>query len=196
MRKVGFLTVWLVGVSLLGGGCAGDPAGRIASLEAAVTHAETALAIADDQAAALQAQLTAAQAAGSDSKTLAELQAALTAALAQKPGVEQFLAEARASLEKAKADPTTAGEIELYASMGLSALGIFLTAWFKRKATQEAQKAEGRSIALRAVTDAVDASGEAGETVKANVLKVATDRRVYDTVDAVIDQHRNSKAAK
>ncbi len=133
VRKVGFLGVWLVGLSLLGGGCSGDSAGRIAALEAAVQHGARALAIAEDQVTALQAQLTAAQAAGADSQTLASLQAALAEAMAQKPGVEQFLSLARASLARAKENPTTAGEIELYLSMGLSALGIFGSAWFKRQ---------------------------------------------------------------
>ena len=177
----------------------GDSAGRIAALEAAVQHSgHRGIAIAEDQVTALQAQLTAAQAAGADSQTLASLQAALAEVMAQKPGVEQFLSLARASLARAKENPTTAGEIELYLSMGLSALGIFGSAWFKRKATQQAQRSEVRGVALRTVADAVDVSGEAGETVKANVLKVATDRHVYDTVDAVVDEHRggSSKASK
>jgi len=179
----------------LGGGCAGDSAGRIASLETAVSHAERALEIAEDQVAALQAQLTAAQAAGADSATLAKLQAALAEAQAQKPGVEQFLTEARAQLAKAKENPTIAGEIELYVSMGLSALGIFGSAWFKRKAAQQARKAEDRSVALRAIADGIDASGEAAENVKTNIQAKMIERHVYDVADAVVDEHRSTKAA-
>lgn len=181
MKRVGFLSIWLVGLSLVGGGCSGDSAGRIASLEAAVGHAEKALEIAEGQVAALQAQLAAALAAGADSQTLTRLQAALAEAQAQRPGVEQFLTEARASLARAKENPTVAGEIELYVSMGLSALGIFGTAWFKRKAALQAGT-------LRAIVKGVEASpAEVAERVKVQIEGKMKDAGVFDTANAIVD---------
>lgn len=196
MRKVGFFILWPLCLALVGlAGCNGSAA-RIASLEAAVSYSEKALGFAEANITALQTQLAAAQAAGADSETLDVLQSALTEALAQKPGVEQFLSQARASLEKAKANPNASGEIELYVSMAVSALGIFASAWFKRKASQQAKTAKDRSVTLKTVVDAVDKTGgEAAENVKANVLALATTRHVFDMTDAIIDEHRASKQA-
>jgi len=182
VRKVGFLVVWALGTALMGGGCGTDRAERIAYIEAGVRHAETALSIAEDQVAALQAQLTAAQAAGADSDTLARLQRGLAEAMAQKPVVEEFLVQARASLEKAKADPTPAGEIELYASLALSAFGIFGTAWFKRKAGQQGG-------ALKAIVRGVEASpADAAEQVKAAIGERMKAAGIFDKANAIVDQ--------
>lgn len=179
VRKIGFLSVVLATVLL--GGCAGEPAGRIAALESAVQHAQTALDVAEGQVIALQGQLAAAQAAGADSRTLAKLQAALDLAMAQKPAVEQFLSEARASLQKAKDNPTPAGELELYLSMGLSALGVFGTAWFKRKADRQ-------TAALRPIVLGIEATqADAADQVKAKIEEKMKDAGVFDAANAIVN---------
>jgi hypothetical protein len=182
VRKIGFLLVVLAAM-LFGtaGGCGGEPAGRIAALETAVQHAETALDVAEAQIVSLQGQIAAAQAAGADSRTLARLQAALDQVMIQQPAVEQFLGEAKAALEKAKANPTPAGELELYVSMGLSALGIFGTAWFKRKSVRQAGT-------LQAIVKGVEESpSEAAEQVKEQIETKMKAAGIYDQANAIVD---------
>jgi hypothetical protein len=171
-----------MGVALLGGGCGPDPATRIASLEAAVNHAETALGIAEGQITALQAQLTAAQAAGADSATLTRLQNSLADAMAQKPAIEQFIGQAKASLEKAKASPTGGGELELYVSLAVSALGLFGSAWFKRKAARQAGT-------LKAIVRGIeDTPADAKERVKVNIGERMKDAQIFDQANAIVDR--------
>lgn len=131
-----FLSVTVAAYVLCSGGCTLDATQRIALLETAVTQAQTAADVATANITALQTQLAEAQRAGVDSATLAAIRAKLDAALAVQPDVDAFLAKARDSLAKARANPTMQGEIELYASLFVSALGVGATAWFRRKAKQ------------------------------------------------------------
>jgi hypothetical protein len=130
------LSMVLAGWCLCSGGCQLDSAQRIALLESAVTQAQAAVNVATQNIAALQAQLDAAKQAGADSATLGTIQAALAEAMAQKPNVETFLKTAQDSLAKAKENPTVGTEVETYAGLIVSALGVGLAGYFKRKVTQ------------------------------------------------------------
>lgn len=68
--------------------------------------------------------------------------------------------------------------------------------WQKIRASGILERSEDLSVTLKAVVDAIDKTGgQEAENVKANVLAIATTRHVYDTADAVIDEHRASKQA-
>lgn len=143
-----FISMVLAGWCLCSGGCQLDSAQRIAMLEAAVTQAQAAVAVATNNITALQGQLEAAKQAGADSAALAKIQAALSEALAQKPQVEAFLKTAQDSLAKAQANPTIGTEVETYGGLAVSALGVILAGYFKRKVTQatkDAERADGEA---------------------------------------------------
>jgi hypothetical protein len=121
------------------GGCGTDSAQRLALLESVVQNAQAAVKVATEQVTLLQGQLAAAQQAGADSTSLASIRTALDDAMTRKPKIEAFLATAQADLEKAKSHPGIQGEVELYASILVSAFGLAATAWYKRKAGQNLQ---------------------------------------------------------
>jgi hypothetical protein len=78
--------------------------------------------------------------------------------------------------------------------LGLGAAAAF-GIWQRIRASGLLERNADLSTTLKVVVDAIDLTGgEPAEAVKANVLETATTRHVYDTADAVIDEHRASKA--
>ncbi len=66
--------------------------------------------------------------------------------------------------------------------------------WEKIRASRVLEKNADLGTTLAAVVDAIDqADAESAEKVKANVMAIATRRRIFDTADALIDEHRTVK---
>ncbi len=140
-----FISIVLAGWCLCSGGCQLDSAQRIALLEAAVTQAQAAVAVATNNITALQTQLDAAKQAGADSAALRQIQAALAEAVAYKSQLEAVLKNAQDGLAKAKENPTIGTEVETYAGIIVSALGVGLAGYFKRKVTQANRDAQDQA---------------------------------------------------
>ncbi len=178
--KLCFLSMIVAACFLCSGGCQMDSAARIAMLEAVVAQAQAASDLAGRQVTALQGQLEAAQTAGADSATLAAIRTKLDEAFTLKPQVDGVLQNARDSLAKAKENPGLAGELEAYGSIGVSALGVFLAGYFKRK--------QSRTVAtLGMVTQAVEkCTPEVQEQVKTHVatamVKASRHNAIVDAV--------------
>jgi hypothetical protein len=88
--------------------------------------------------------------------------------------------------------PEIAIILELLGFTGTLAFAI----WQKIRASGVLARNADLSVTLKAVVDAIDKTGgQEAENVKANVLALATRRRVYDVADAIIDEHRAAKQA-
>jgi hypothetical protein len=82
--------------------------------------------------------------------------------------------------------------MELLGIGAAAAYGI----WQRIRASGILERNADLSVTLKAVVDAIDKTGgQEAENVKANVLALATRRRVYDVADAIIDEHRAAKQA-
>ncbi len=180
------LSLLLAGFVLCSGGCQMDSAQRIAMLESVVTQMQAVEKVAVEQVATLRAQLDAAQQAGAASATLAKITAALDEALTRKTDVETVLATARDKLQAAKLNPTIGGEIETYLSLGVGALGVFLSAYFKRKgSTANAALTQHRDT-LSTLTTAVE--GLPVEVQAAVKTAVSRQMALDSEANAVIDR--------
>jgi hypothetical protein len=79
--------------------------------------------------------------------------------------------------------------MELLGIGAAAAFGI----WQQIRASRVLERNTDLSVALRAVADGIDQAGESGQNAKAQIMAVMMQRRVYDTADVVVDEHRTKK---
>lgn len=87
--------------------------------------------------------------------------------------------------------PEVAIIMELLGIGAAAAYGI----WQKIRASGVLARNADLSVTLKAVVDAIDASGTAAEDVKTNIQAKMIERHVYDTADAIVDEHRSNRTA-
>jgi hypothetical protein len=204
---------------LTGGGCSMDQEQRIALLENAVTAAQAKVEQADGQIAFLQQQLSLARAAWDNPALPADqragvqgtidlLSGALTQAVDYRQVVAAVLAETKASVEEAKANPSPTAEMDIASTIiraVTNAIGPQAAAWGtivtlvlsilaaalqRQKATAATEEADA------AHTDACNAIDEAGEARKELEVVKATGTVIVKAVETLPDNQKKAiKAA-
>jgi hypothetical protein len=87
---------------------------------------------------------------------------------------------------------------DVLAIMEIAGLGLAAAyaVWQRIRASGLLQKNQDLAVTIKAIADGIDASGDkAADDVKAHVLAVMMQRRIYDRADRVVDSVRTKKGA-